>query len=166
MQTLVFTYLSSLLKVLLLTMSSVLFYYFPAAAHPEFKPDYEHFEMSSPEALLALVSKYKSRFIQNFLPGLNHGLEGLKVTGCDSLDIDWVVPHQASGLALAAYHGLFSWPEEKIIKTLEKQGNCVGASMPLALCHGIESGKVKRGDKVLFIGTGAGVSMAAMLFTY
>ena len=35
---------------------------------------------------------------------------------------------------------------------------------PFSLCE--QSGKLKRGDKVLMLGTGAGLTMAACTFTY
>jgi len=82
-----------------------------------------------------------------------------------SVNVDWVVPHQASGLALDSL-SMFGWPQDKILKTIHKYGNCVGASIPLTLWDGIESGQIKRGDKVLLCGTSAGVSFGAILLTY
>ena len=45
-------------------------------------------------------------------------------------------------------------------------GNCVAASIPLAMAIAFENGQLKRGDKVLIIGTGAGLSAAGMLITF
>ena len=54
----------------------------------------------------------------------------------------------------------------KIINIVPKTGNCVAASMPLALATAIHDGRIQRGDLLYFIGTGAGLSMACALLTY
>jgi 3-oxoacyl-[acyl-carrier-protein] synthase-3 len=81
-------------------------------------------------------------------------------------DIDLVVPHQASGLAVKAYSKYGGFEKDKIINILEKTGNCVAASLPLALAIGFEENKFKRGDLIYFIGTGAGLSVASCLLRY
>jgi 3-oxoacyl-[acyl-carrier-protein] synthase-3 len=80
-------------------------------------------------------------------------------------DIDLVVPHQASGPALAAIprYGL---AEEKVMNIVGEYGNCVAASMPMALHLALEEGRIKSGDKVLMLGTGAGLSVAAALLRW
>jgi 3-oxoacyl-[acyl-carrier-protein] synthase-3 len=81
-------------------------------------------------------------------------------------DIDLVVPHQASGLAVKAYSKYGGFEKDKIINILEKTGNCVAASLPLALAIAFEENKFKRGDLIYFIGTGAGLSVASCLLRY
>ncbi len=81
-------------------------------------------------------------------------------------EIDWVVPHQASHLGLQHMRKLLNIPSHKIIDIYATHGNQVAASMPCALHEGIASGRIKRGDKVLLIGTGAGLSIGLLAFTY
>ena len=81
-------------------------------------------------------------------------------------DIDLVVPHQASGLAVKAYSKYGGFKKDKIVNILEKTGNCVAASLPLALAIAFEENKFKRGDLIYFIGTGAGLSVASCLLRY
>jgi 3-oxoacyl-[acyl-carrier-protein] synthase III len=124
-----------------------------------------YFEMDGP-ATLALVAKYVPAALHNFIPGLERGLNNLPLPGSDKrVDIDWVVPHQASAVALDSLT-MFGWPEGKILKTLHKYGNCIAASIPLTLCDGIDNGVIKRGDRLLLCGTSAGLSCASMLLTY
>jgi len=133
--------------------------------HPEATVRDEYFSMNG-QKTLALVSKYIRGGLYNFMPGLEKGLSNLQVPGTDrTVDIDWVIPHQASQVALDSL-AMFNWPEERILKTLHKYGNCVAASIPLTLCDGIDNGKIQRGDKVLLCGTSAGISVGSMLFTY
>ena len=93
-------------------------------------------------------------------------LKSLKVTGIDPSSIDWVVPHQASGKAVEAYRSSGIFDNEKVIDIVSKFGNCVAASLPMALVIGINDHRIKRGDLILFIGTGAGLSVACSLIRY
>ena len=81
-------------------------------------------------------------------------------------DIDLVVPHQASGLAVKAYSKYGGFSKHKVVDILEKTGNCVAASLPLALAIAYEKDKFKRGDLIYFIGTGAGLSVASCLLRF
>ena len=49
---------------------------------------------------------------------------------------------------------------------ISKYGNCVSASIPLALSLAIQQNKINFGDIVMMIGTGAGLSVAATLIKY
>ena len=133
--------------------------------HPDYKERMSYFEMNG-QATLSLVSKYAPAALHNFIPGLERGLNNLQIPNSDKhVNIDWVVPHQASAVAVDSLT-MFGWPEEKILKTLHKYGNCVAASLPLTLCDGIDNGNIKRGDRILLCGTSAGLSCASMLLTY
>ena len=81
-------------------------------------------------------------------------------------DIDLVIPHQASGTAVKAYSKFGGFPEHKVMNIISKYGNCVSASIPLALSMAIEENKIKRGDIIMMIGTGAGLSVAALLIKF
>ena len=74
-------------------------------------------------------------------------------------DVDWVVPHQASGPGLAMLPRL-GFPAERTVNIIGQFGNCVAASIPMALAHLAASGRVERGQRVLLVGTGAGFSVA------
>ena len=80
-------------------------------------------------------------------------------------DVDLVVPHQVSGPVLAALRD-FGFPDERVINILNQTGNCVAASLPMALATANDQGRLNPGDTVLMIGTGAGVSVAAALLRW
>jgi 3-oxoacyl-[acyl-carrier-protein] synthase-3 len=77
-------------------------------------------------------------------------------------DVDLVIPHQAN-LRIIQNSVLkqLRIPEEKVFINLQKYGNTSTASIPIALCEAIEAGKVKPGDKLVFVGFGAGLTWAA-----
>ncbi len=93
-------------------------------------------------------------------------LKALKNTGIKKDSIDWVIPHQASGKAVDAYISIGGFEKKKVIKTVSKFGNCVAASVPMSLSFAIKDHRIKRGDIVLLIGTGAGLSAACCLIKY
>ena len=90
----------------------------------------------------------------------------LKSTGLKKEEIDWVVPHQASGKAVDAYISIGGFPKNKVINIVQEFGNCVAASVPMAFATAVKNGKINRGDIVLMIGTGAGLSAACALIKY
>jgi 3-oxoacyl-[acyl-carrier-protein] synthase-3 len=60
----------------------------------------------------------------------------------------------------------FGWPDEKVVRTLDWLGNCVSASIPATLYEGVQTGQIQRGNKVLLVGTGAGLSLGGVILTY
>jgi len=60
----------------------------------------------------------------------------------------------------------FTIPERKIIYVGDKYGYTTTSSPFICLYEGIESGRIKRGDNILFWTIGAGHQMIAMLFKY
>jgi 3-oxoacyl-[acyl-carrier-protein] synthase-3 len=118
------------------------------------RPEDNLFHMDGP-AVLRMVREVGNGFLEELYPGLSKGL----------LDIDIVVPHQASkvGLQMMTH---FGWPAERIMHTLEWLGNCVAASIPVTLYEAVRQGAIQRGDKVLIAGTGAGLSIGGLVLTY
>jgi len=78
----------------------------------------------------------------------------------DSVDI--VVPHQASPLALAHLVKRCGFPREKVIDIVATHGNQVAASIPTALHFARMKQQMRRGSKVILVGTSAGVSFGGM----
>ena len=85
--------------------------------------------------------------------------------GIVASDLDLIVPHQASGGALEAAprYGL---PAEKLVNVVAEYGNCIAASMPMALAVALRQGRLERGQRVLLLGTGAGLSVAAAILRW
>jgi 3-oxoacyl-[acyl-carrier-protein] synthase-3 len=51
----------------------------------------------------------------------------------------------------------------KMIVTIQKYGNNSTASIPLALDDSVRDGKLKKGDLMIFVGFGAGLTYGANL---
>ena len=78
-------------------------------------------------------------------------------------DIDLVVPHQASGMAVKAYSKYGEFKEDRVVDIISKTGNCVAASIPLALNIAYKNNRFKDDNILYLIGTGAGLSIASCL---
>ncbi len=88
----------------------------------------------------------------------------LKETGLASEDIDWFVPHQANKRILDAVAKKVNISEDKVVVTVQEHANTSAGSIPLALDHGVRSGRIKKGDLILSEAMGGGFSWGASLF--
>jgi 3-oxoacyl-[acyl-carrier-protein] synthase III len=86
-------------------------------------------------------------------------------------EVDKIIPHQANArIIVSAAEELESQldlpageVQDKMIMTIEKYGNNSTASIPLALDESLRNGKLKKGDLVILVGFGAGLTYAANL---
>lgn len=84
----------------------------------------------------------------------------------DLKDIDMVIPHQASLMALGLMRKQLGISTEKWMTIAHNYGNTVAASIPMTLHEAIVMSKVNRGDLVLLLGTAAGFSLGAVVLQY
>ncbi len=73
-------------------------------------------------------------------------------------DVSYIVPHQANSRIIHAAAKRMGIPYEKFFMNIETLANTSAASIPLALAEMSESGLLKRGDLILTIGFGAGLT--------
>ncbi len=76
--------------------------------------------------------------------------------------VDWYVPHQANFRIIDASARRFGLPLEKVIVNVDRFGNTSAASIPLALYEAVRDGRIKRGDVVLAVAFGAGLTWGAV----
>lgn len=77
--------------------------------------------------------------------------------------IDWFVPHSANLRIIEAICNETGFPLEKTLESIVDFGNTSSASIPIALYNGIQSGKVKRGDRIMLLGFGGGLAYAGTI---
>ncbi len=89
-------------------------------------------------------------------------IQALAKAGLTVQDVDLVIPHQANERIIQnSVLKQLQIPENKVFINLRKYGNTSTASIPIALCEAIEEGRVKPGDKLVFVGFGGGLTWAA-----
>lgn len=81
-------------------------------------------------------------------------------------EVDIVIPHQASLSAMGIIQKKLNIKSEKMINIVEDYGNMIAASIPFALHHTIKSGRLCRGNRLLLLGTSAGISVGGMILDY
>ena len=81
--------------------------------------------------------------------------------GLQASDIDLVVAHQANLRILESVAQRLNLPMEKFFINIDRYGNTSSASVPIALDEVVRSGRVKKGDRLLFCALGAGLAWGA-----
>jgi 3-oxoacyl-[acyl-carrier-protein] synthase-3 len=80
--------------------------------------------------------------------------------------IDWLIPHQANIRIIQATAKRLGMPMEKVVLTVQDQGNTSAASVPMALDVAVRDGRIKRGDLLLLEGFGGGFTWGSALIRY
>jgi 3-oxoacyl-[acyl-carrier-protein] synthase-3 len=122
---------------------------------PATRPEMNMFHMEGPTVFrqgARLITTFSDNFLADF--------------GWDRPDIGAVVPHQASRHAHDLLTPRLGFAPEQVVNTLALRGNCVAASMPLALAEAVACARIRRGDRVLLGGSGAGLTLGALALTY
>ncbi len=78
-------------------------------------------------------------------------------------DIAAIIPHQANLRIIDYVVKRLEIPREKFITNLQNYGNTSGASIPIALCESIDEGNLKKGDNIIMVGFGGGLTWGAAL---
>ncbi len=86
--------------------------------------------------------------------------------GFDLSELDWVVPHQANIRIIETAAKNSDLPMDKFIINIDKHANTSSATIPIAFDEAVRNGIVKKGDKICFVGFGAGLTFGAVIFEY
>jgi len=90
----------------------------------------------------------------------------LKKAGMTLEDIDLCIPHQANIRIIDAVNERLGLPREKVVVNLDRYGNTSSATIPIAYDEVVKAGKVKKGDVVLFVGFGGGLTWGSVLIRH
>ena len=81
-------------------------------------------------------------------------------------EVDWIVPHQANRRIVESAARRLGLPMDKFFLNLDRYGNTSAASIPLALDEMAERGLLQRGQKIICVGFGAGLTWGGMLLEW
>lgn len=87
-------------------------------------------------------------------------------TGLSVNDIDVMIPHQPSIRILQKTAEIIGLPFEKVMTNMDKYANTSGGTIPILLDETKKSGKLKKGDIVLFAAVGSGWTYGAALIKW
>lgn len=87
--------------------------------------------------------------------------EVLKRAGWKQGEVDYYILHQANARIIQSIAKRLGEPEEKFPMNLSRYGNMSSASIPVLLDELNKAGKLKRGQKIVLSGFGAGLTYGA-----
>jgi len=88
----------------------------------------------------------------------------LKACNLTTDDLSVVVAHQSNQRILESTRQRLGLPEEKMFINIDRYGNTSAASVPIGLVELQQQGRLNRGDLVLLVGLGGGLTWASSLW--
>ncbi len=88
--------------------------------------------------------------------------EVLEMAGLTTDDVQWIIPHQANYRIIETAAKFLKMPLDKFVINIDRYGNTSTASIPIATVEAVEKGCVKNGDRIVFVGFGAGLTWGAL----
>ena len=132
----------------------------PAWCHDGDQADVLRTEGNPP--LLHMEGQAVYRWATTTLPALAR--RALDQADLELADLAAVVPHQANLRITESMVRALKLPSHVVVaRDVADSGNTSAASIPLALARLLETGEVRRGDPVLLLGFGAGLTAAGLV---
>lgn len=88
--------------------------------------------------------------------------EAVAKAGLEMDDIQLLVPHQANKRIIESAARSLHLPMDRIMMNIGRYGNTSSASIPIAVCEAIDSGRLEPGDNVVMVAFGAGLTWGAL----
>jgi 3-oxoacyl-[acyl-carrier-protein] synthase-3 len=92
--------------------------------------------------------------------------QALQKAGLTLEQIDLLIPHQANLRIIQSAAKQLKMPDEKVFVNLDRFGNTSAASIPIALCEAVETGRLKPGNNLVLVAFGAGLTWAAAVIRW
>lgn len=77
-----------------------------------------------------------------------------------------IIPHQANTRIIESVAKFAGVPLAKVFMNLDRYGNTSAASIPIALYEAVKSGRVTKGDRVVLVAFGAGLTWGSILLEW
>jgi 3-oxoacyl-[acyl-carrier-protein] synthase-3 len=81
-------------------------------------------------------------------------------------DVSLVVPHQVNSRIMQAAAERCGLPPEKLYSNIDRLGNTSAASVAIALDEAHRNGRIKRGDIVVLVAFGGGLSWSSAVIRW
>ncbi len=90
----------------------------------------------------------------------------LKKNDLTSEDVTWLLPHQANLRIMKAVARGLRVDEKQVYINIDRYGNMSGATVPIGLAEMAEKGILKKGDLLLMVAFGGGLTWASSLIRW
>lgn len=81
-------------------------------------------------------------------------------------ELDLLVPHQVNMRIIESSSQRLGLPIEKIVINIDRYGNTSAASVPVALDEAVRGGRIKRGDKIIMVAFGGGLTWGSVALVW
>ncbi|WP_418627450.1 beta-ketoacyl-ACP synthase III [Anaerosinus sp.] len=92
--------------------------------------------------------------------------KALEDAGLDTKDVDCLIPHQANIRIIKSAAKRLHLPMDKVFVNVNKYGNTSAASIPIALAEAVKERHFKKGDIIVLVGFGAGLTWASCVLKW
>ena len=116
-------------------------------------------EIGSPSIKMNGKEVYK--FVVSTMP--NSIDKCLEEAGLKPEDIDYLIPHQANLRIIEGLQSRLNYTDEQVITNIHMHGNTSAASVPIAMCEGIDEGKIKLPSTAILCAFGAGLTWGSLI---
>ncbi len=124
------------------------------------------YETSYGEAIIATNDGMQMQGQQVFKYAVKTVISSIKKlldqSGLEITDIDYIICHQANQRILNTIIREYDLNPEQVLSTIEWSANTSSASIPIVFDYHLN--KINPGNKIMFIGFGAGLTSSAMLY--
>jgi 3-oxoacyl-[acyl-carrier-protein] synthase III len=90
----------------------------------------------------------------------------LERVGLTTSALTYMIPHQANKRIIDAVAKQLQMPPERVLVNIERYGNTSSASIPIALSEAVAAGMISRGDTILFVAFGGGLSWGSVVWQW
>lgn len=90
----------------------------------------------------------------------------LTQTGVEQAEVDHIIFTQINRSVIEEVMGILGMPMSKTTTIMDKYGYTGSACVPMAFHDAVKAGRVRRGDTVMFVASGAGLAVGSNLFVY
>lgn len=123
-----------------------------------YSPEYE-----SQNFISMLGSDVFKFAVKSFIKGVKAVLDK---SNCSKDDIKYIIPHQANIRIINYAAKVLKMPMDKFYTNLDKYGNTSAASIGIALDELVDKGLLNKGDKLILVAFGAGMTSGAILLEW
>jgi 3-oxoacyl-[acyl-carrier-protein] synthase-3 len=96
--------------------------------------------------------------VHQMTESLRYGLSSCNLTADD---VKLVVPHQVNQRIIDSATEKMGFPKEKVFINIDRYGNTSAASVPIALDEARKAGRCQKGDWIIMVAFGAGLTWAS-----
>ena len=131
---------------------------------PSFEGESRFSEIKAEKMVMHMDGQEVYKFAVN---AMGHEIENVcQKAGIEPAEVDWFLPHQANVRIVDACQKKFKIEKSKVLMNIAEYGNMSATSIMVLLDEFAKKGTFHRGDKLLFVAFGGGLTSGALLIKW